>query len=77
MKWALCREVTADIFSLIASDFNEFIVSRSLIKFSTGLDNVYGDDMIRMALNQYDQILAHLEEMSSLFLNIFWLKGHF
>ena len=56
LKWALCRELTADIFSLVASDFNEFIVSRSLIKFNTGLDNVYGDDMIRMALGQYEQI---------------------
>ena len=49
LKWSLCREVTADAFSLIASDFNHSILSRSLIKYETGLNNVFGDDMITMA----------------------------
>jgi|TARA_B110000879_G_scaffold148679_1_gene192717 tellurite resistance protein len=56
LKWALCREITADVFSLIAGDFNHAIVSRALIKFTTGLNDVFGDDMISMALNQYELI---------------------
>jgi tellurite resistance protein len=67
LKWSLCREISADIFSLVASDFNDVIVSRSLIKFATGLDDVYGDDMIRMALKQFDQIAdaAYQKEVST------------
>ena len=67
LKWSLCREITADIFSLIAGDFNHAIVSRSLLKFTTGLNNVFGDDMITMALNQYDLIAdtAHQEKVST------------
>lgn len=56
LKWSLCREITADIFALIASDFNHNIVCRSLLKFTTGLNDIYGDDMITMALQQYDTI---------------------
>lgn len=67
LKWSLCREITADIFSLIAGDFNNAIVSRSLIKFTTGLNNVFGDDMITMALNQYEMIAdaAYQEKVST------------
>ena len=67
LKWSLCREVTADAFSLIASDFNHSILSRSLIKYETGLNNVFGDDMITMALTQYDLIADenHQEKIST------------
>lgn len=67
LKWSLCREITADAFSLIASDFNHAILSRSLIKYETGLNNVFGDDMITMALNQYDLIADenHQEKVST------------
>lgn len=67
LKWSLCREVTADAFALIASDFNHSILSRSLIKYETGLNNVFGDDMITMALTQYDLIADenHQEKIST------------
>lgn len=67
LKWSFCREVTADIFSLIASDFNHQIVSRSLIKHTTGLNDVHGDDMIKMALEQYDEIAnaAYQEDVAT------------
>lgn len=67
LKWSLSREITADAFSLIASDFNHAILSRSLIKYETGLNNVFGDDMITMALNQYNLIadINHQEQVST------------
>jgi|TARA_B110000967_G_C18900073_1_gene574109 tellurite resistance protein len=67
LKWALCREITSDIFSLIAGDFNHAIASRALIKFTTGLNDVFGDDMISMTLNQYEMIAdaAYQEKVST------------
>jgi hypothetical protein len=68
LKWSICNEITADIFSLIASDFNDVIVCRSLLKFHTGLKDVHGDDLIKMAIKQYNDIVKkdnYFRELSS------------
>lgn len=58
VKWSFCAEITADAFSLIASDFNPQIVCRSLIKHTSGLQDVHGDDLIKMAIEQYEELAS-------------------
>lgn len=67
LKWSFCAEITADAFSLIASDFNPQIVCRSLIKHTSGLQDVQGDDLIKMAIAQYDDLAStvHQEEIAT------------
>ena len=67
LKWSFCAEITADAFSLVASDFNPQIVCRSLIKHTTGLQDVHGDDLIKMAIAQYEDLAStvHQEEITT------------
>lgn len=67
LKWSFCAEITADVFSLIASDFNPQIVCRGLIKHTSGLQDVHGDDLIKMAIEQYKDLAStvHQEELAT------------
>ncbi len=61
MRWAICSEVSCDIFGYVATGGNTKACSTALLKFTTGLDAktfeaLNEDALIQQVLQQYDTL---------------------
>ncbi len=64
VKWRICSEVSCDMMSLFAADFDADTVQKTMIKFSTGLAtpgpenaNIYRD-LLNAVVDQFEQIAS-------------------